>query len=402
MGRKNNYYLDRSRVIGHLDIDCFSVQVALKYFPQFKGKACATRYSNCLIDSVSYEAKGVTRGMTTAQAIKLYPGIKIFTKNKSPGLWAYGKASKDVFDLIQMVCGQNDVTIEKTSIDDLFLDLTQLCNHFIEDNYSYDSGFIRELEVVVEGGKQPFKIGSESNMCDSLLTPGVVFMSDLCYQIFNKTGLRCSAGISCNKLLAKISCKINKPNTITVMASKAGIARIFENYEIGCVTGFGGKFGQIVKNRLNISTLKELRGFRRQKLMRDFGREKGNNLWEIARGIDNNPVVYRPEFKTMSFSKKYSKGKNCNESTLFDDLVIVCKEMSQKLLKEFDKNKRNANGIKFEYFTKQGLNLNTTFKINGQHLDPNSICNKIIRNVFQYIINKQSIRGFRLTPLGLD
>jgi nucleotidyltransferase/DNA polymerase involved in DNA repair len=41
--KRNKYNLDTNRIIGHLEIDCFYVQVDQRDNPEFVGHPCATK-----------------------------------------------------------------------------------------------------------------------------------------------------------------------------------------------------------------------------------------------------------------------------------------------------------------------------------------------------------------------
>jgi DNA polymerase eta len=145
-------------------------------------------------------------------------------------------------------------------------------------------------------------------MAFSPLTHGAVLITDLCDEIFHETGYKSSAGISYNKLLAKIACGLNKPNRVTIIASKIGISRIFENIEIEDIPGLGAITGSRVRNTLNISTAKEILSFSRKKLIKEFGRSFDIFLRDVARGIDKSPVIHKIYSKSISSGRSFFRG----------------------------------------------------------------------------------------------
>ena len=79
MGRTAN------RVVCHVDLDCFYVQVERQDDPTLVGKACAVvqhnAWSGGAIIALSYEAKanGVKRNERGSDALKKCPGIALVT-----------------------------------------------------------------------------------------------------------------------------------------------------------------------------------------------------------------------------------------------------------------------------------------------------------------------------------
>ncbi|XP_054159717.1 uncharacterized protein LOC128957927 [Oppia nitens] len=393
-----SYHLNKDRVIAHLDIDCFSVQ--LQQWPKYKGLPCVV-LGKCESDvktekygiiSMSYEAKiiGITKGMSKDEAINLCPNLKICKKSENLSK----DKSNQLFDAIINFCKNKSVTIEKSSVDDLYIDLTELCTKFLRDNYDYDIDFFKSLDALVEGANRQYLFGCIPNTSDRRITKAVVFITDLCDEITRKTGLICSAGISYNKFLAKIACKLNKPNNITVLISKPGIARISQELPIESVEGFGRKLGQKIKAKLNVKTLKDLRNFRRRRLINQF--RGSENLWEKSRGIDNRPVLHKPSFNFIDYVIKYRTGMSPKGRKLRDDLVVGCQTFTNKLIKRMNKEREIAHTIRLESYDSQGRTDYTTILLMNQIYQSDDILNNI-RAKLKYCLNLCQIYGFRFS-----
>lgn len=251
--------------------------------------------------------------MRSNEAQSVCPEIIFFKtpqKYEKPYVRKYTEASEQIFDVILNFVDKtgNLITIEKASTDEVYLDITNMCKQAIEANDTYSNEFLSDLDVVVEGGKRKFLLSNRNGMAFSPLTHGAVLITDLCDEIFHETGYKSSAGISYNKLLAKIACGLNKPNRVTIIASKVGVARVFKNIEIEGIPGLGAITGPRVRNTLNISTAKEIRRFRRKKLIKELGRSVGVFLWDVARGIDKSPVIHKIYSKSISSSRSFFRG----------------------------------------------------------------------------------------------
>lgn len=198
--------------------------------------------SRGVVAACSYEARkfGVHSAMSCAQAAKLCPRA-VFTP---PRIGRYKEISSQVMAIF------HDYTdlVEPLSLDEAFLDLTD--NHFNEPAASLLAKRIRQ-------------------------------------QIFSITGLTASAGVSCNKFLAKVASDINKPDGITVIRpseapSFLATLPIRRFYGVGKVTE--GKM-----KRIGVRTGGDLLRFSQEELTFCFGKY-GEYFYNICRGIDPRPV----------------------------------------------------------------------------------------------------------------
>ena len=245
--------------------------------------------------------------MTCKEALKKCPQLIVVDKLKQLGRDKYKQASDQLFDAVKSFCDKS-MTIEKTSMDDFYIDLTDKCEQYIKDKFTFDRVFLQNLDIVVEGRARQYKFGQNSKLIRSYWSEAAVYVADLCDHIANKTGFICSAGISVNKALARIGSRLNKPKRITIIESNGGMARILDRIPIQWISGLGGRTGELVKSRLKVSTLGDLRRFRRRHLITAFdrsffeGQSLGAFLFDICRGIDDKPVLHKPDFSSLSVS----------------------------------------------------------------------------------------------------
>ncbi|MEE6527472.1 hypothetical protein FKM82_028869, partial [Ascaphus truei] len=64
------------------------------------------------------------------------------------------------------------------------------------------------------------------------LAVGATIVQEMRDAIEEETGFQCSAGISYNKVLAKLACGLNKPNRQTIVA-RGSVADMFNQLPIG-------------------------------------------------------------------------------------------------------------------------------------------------------------------------
>jgi DNA polymerase-4 len=107
-------------------------------------------------------------------------------------------------------------------------------------------------------------------------------------QIREELNLTASAGVAPNKFLAKIASDWRKPDGLFVIQPDE-VEAFLSPLPVGRVPGVG-KVTESRLEKLGIRTISDLRGLDLADLERAFGRY-GIRLYELARGIDDNPVV---------------------------------------------------------------------------------------------------------------
>jgi DNA polymerase IV len=237
--------MNSNRKIVHIDMDAFFASVEQRDNSRLQGKPVVVGGrpdSRGVVAACSYEARkfGIHSAMPCARAAKLCPRA-VFTP---PRMSRYKEISSQVMAIF------HDYTdlVEPLSLDEAFLDLTH--NHFHEPSASLLAQRIRK-------------------------------------QIFAMTGLTASAGVSCNKFLAKVASDINKPNGITVIRPSEAPS-FLATLPIGKFHGVG-KATEGKMERIGVKTGGDLLHFSREELVFHFGK-LGEFYYNICRGIDPRPV----------------------------------------------------------------------------------------------------------------
>lgn len=258
-----------SRKIIHIDMDAFFASVEQRDHPELRGQPVIVGgdpKGRGVVAACSYEARtfGVHSAMACARAQRLCPRA-VFVK---PRMERYQQVSRQVMALFY----QYTTLVEPLSVDEAFLDVT--CNHAGEPSATRIAQALRQT-------------------------------------IHEATGLTASAGVSCNKFLAKIASGHNKPNGITVIPPDQALAFI-GTLPVGKFYGVGGVTEKKMHN-LGIRTGGDLLRFSRQELVTFFGRS-GSFFYEIARGQDMRPVEPSRVRKSIG-----------TETTFAEDIVELSK-----------------------------------------------------------------------------
>ncbi len=226
-------------------MDAFFASVEQQDNPDLRGKPVIVGGrpdSRGVVAACSYEARkfGIHSAMPCAKAVRLCPQA-IFT---APRFGRYKEISSQIMEIFQ----EYTDLVEPLSLDEAFLDLTE--NLFGDPSASRLAEMIRK-------------------------------------QIFTTTGLTASAGVSCNKFLAKIASDLNKPNGITIILPSE-VLSFLTTLPIGKFYGVG-KATESKMARLGVKTGGDLRRFSMEELTFHFGKF-GEYFFNICRGIDSRPV----------------------------------------------------------------------------------------------------------------
>jgi DNA polymerase-4 len=118
-------------------------------------------------------------------------------------------------------------------------------------------------------------------------------------EIREETNLTASAGVAPNKFLAKIASDWKKPDGLFVIRPHQ-VERFLVTLPVRKIPGVG-KATEAVLQEMGIATVGDVHRFAQPELIARFGKW-GTRLWELARGIDESPVV--PSRKRKSWSSE--------------------------------------------------------------------------------------------------
>ena len=254
----------RPRKIIHIDMDAFYASVEQRDDPKLRGKAIAVGGGGPrgVVATASYEARvfGVKSAMPGARARRLCPDL-IFVK---PRFEVYRAVSIQVREIFARF---TDV-IQPLSLDEAYLDVTEN------------------------------KPG---------LASATAIAQEIRRMIREETGLTASAGVSYNKLIAKLASDQNKPDGICVVRPDEG-ARFMAEMPVRRIHGVGPVTARRMQ-ALGIETGADLLARDLSFLQQHFG-SAAPFYYRAARGEDDRPVHERQERKSVSV-----------EDTFFDDLI---------------------------------------------------------------------------------
>jgi len=210
-------------------------------------------------------------------------------------------------------------------------------------------------------------------------------------QIRSELRLTASAGVAPNKFLAKIASDWRKPDGLFVIQPK-DIGTFLPPLPVGRIPGVG-KVTEARLEKFGVRTVGDLLRFERAELEASFGRY-GQRLYELARGLDENPVV--PDRPTKSVSA---------EDTFPRDVPLAATEplirsLAEKTWNASRKETRTPRTVVLKLKTKE-------FKILTRSLTPPAppaSCEELIEIAVSLLsrVNLSATQLYRLVGVGLS
>lgn len=249
------------RKIIHIDMDAFFASVEQRDNPELRGKPVAVGGGGPrgVVAAASYESRkyGVRSAMPGRKARRLCPGL-IFVR---PRFDVYREVSQQVRAIFERFTG----IIQPLSLDEAYLDVTR--NKYGLSSATHIAQEIRRM-------------------------------------IHEETGLTASAGVSYNKLIAKLASDQNKPDGLCVVPPEQG-ADFIAKMPVSRIHGIGPVTARRMKE-MGIETGADLRARDMEFLHRHFGKA-AHFYYGAARGIDERPIDERRIRKSISVEDTFER-----------------------------------------------------------------------------------------------
>lgn len=294
------------RKIIHVDMDAFYASVAQLDDPELQGKAVAVGGNEVrgVVAAASYEARkfGVKSAMSGALAKKKCPHI-IFVK---PDFARYKALSTQ----IRAIFYEYTDLVEPLSLDEAYLDVTQN----------------------KKGNPSASVIAQEIRQC-----------------IFEKTGLRASAGISINKFIAKVASDINKPNGQKTI-NPEDVISFLEDLPVNKFYGVGKVTAAKMYN-LGLFKGSDIKQKSQEELNQLFGKS-GTHYYHIVRGIHTSEVKPNRIQKSLGAERTFNANIS-SEIYMLERLENIAEELENRMKKSNTHGKTITLKIKYSDFTQQ-------------------------------------------------
>jgi len=141
--------------------------------------------------------------------------------------------------------------------------------------------------------------------CHERLKVGSVIAAEVREAILHETGLTCCAGISHNKLLAKLVGGWKKPNMQTTLLPKDAES-LLSGLQARNIPGIGHSMAKKLRT-INVVSVTDLLSCPIQVLEREFGNLQASLMTNLCHGIDDSKVTPSGEFKSISDEDSFKK-----------------------------------------------------------------------------------------------
>ena len=278
------------RKIIHVDMDCFYAAVECRDDPSVAGKPVGVGGAGgrSVLTTCNYEARkfGCRSAMPVFKAKKLCPHLII----KPVRFSAYRAESVT----IRAIFKTYTELIEPLSLDEAYLDVSH------REEYAWS--IAKEIRK----------------------------------KIWDETKLTASAGISCNKMLAKIASDMKKPNGQFAVLPEE-VDGFMNDLPVQKIFGVGPKSTARL-HALGFETCGQLRAVPLGELLRHFGPTWGTEMYNLCRGKDDRPVEAARLRKSMSNETTFSEDLESLQDCL-DELPELVDELKADLEKGSNKDK---------------------------------------------------------------
>ena len=259
------------RKILHIDMDAFFASVEQLDSPALQGRPVIVGGDPAgrgVVAACSYEARafGIHSAMSCAKAYRLCPQAEFVRPRKG----RYSEVSQQIMAIFRQYAD----LIEPLSLDEAFLDVSENIRGI--PSATWTAHAIRQ-------------------------------------DIYAQTGLTASAGVSCNKFLAKVASDLDKPNGLTVITPEQAVPFI---RRLPVRKFFG--VGRVTEKRMLAMGIRrgtDLVRYSRSELVEVFGKS-GNFFYEIVRGIDCRPVQPRRGRKSVGSEVTFKEDLQCRAQML--------------------------------------------------------------------------------------
>lgn len=289
---------DTSRKIIHIDMDAFFASVeerddpTLAQYPLVIARHPSDTGGRGVVTTANYLARqyGIHSAMSAQKAFELCPQA-IF----KPG---DHQKYREVSQQIRAIFHRYTDIIEPVSIDEAYLDVT-----------------------------------TNKIDCPSAIKIARMIQRD----IWQETHLTCSAGVSYNKFLAKLSSDYHKPRGMTVVMPEDAV-NFLKQLPIEKFHGIGKKTVPRM-HEMGILTGAELYEMSEMALIRAFGK-MGYSLYRKVRGIHDSPVSVTRERKSVG--KEHTYG---NPLTTEEQVVSQLRSIAEEVAESLKRNQKHGKTV---------------------------------------------------------
>lgn len=270
--------------------------------------------------------------------------VQVPTKHGKADLTIYRNAGSRVLEILSRA----DVTVERASIDECYLDLTDEAARRLAD-FGGAPTMPSQPEKVhvygIDGQDVPAKVWFSRDILEwgpgeAFLAAGAALVAEMRAVVDVELGYTCSAGIAHTRLLAKLCSGLHKPAQQTVLPA-CSVEAMLAPLPLSKLRGLGGAFGIRVATEMGVGSVGEVVALPISRLQTAFGEKDGLWLYNLVRGVDGAEVEERKLPKSVSCGKTF-RGQNALKDleSVHKWLGELAQELEERLTADKEENAR--------------------------------------------------------------
>ncbi len=328
-------------------MDAFYASVEQRDHPEWRGRPVVVGGSpeeRGVVAAASYEARRfkIRSAMPMSQALRLCPeAIRV-----PPNFSAYKAASDVIHGIFQEITPR----VEPVSLDEAYLDVSEKVSDF------------QEAEITGRRIKENIKL---------------------------QTQLNASVGIGPNKFIAKIASDYDKPDGFFVIRPEQ-VLDFLTPLPARLIPGVGPKTEERLR-QLGIETIGQLRAKALLAVQDAVGQKYGERLHELARGIDDSPVVSEWIRKSLSQERTFAHDL-WDKEAMKEILGELAREVAEGLTREGLQGRTVGIKVRFHDFR---------IATRALTLDHQTREEEEIRSIAVHLLDRLDLQNRRVRLLGV-
>ncbi|CAL8322703.1 unnamed protein product [Merluccius merluccius] len=310
----------------HVDMDCFFVSVGLRGRPDLKGKPVAVTSNrgpgraalrpgaNPQMEQRYYQRKC----SATEPGEHLIPdtlSFHLLISCPSGNADLNKRVEKDtsVLSMAEIASCSYEARAAGVRNGMFFGKAKQMCPAL--QSVPYDFEAYKEVALTMYETLASYTHDIEALSCDEVLIDATALLSELGIspedlaraireEIKQKTGCSASVGMGSNILLARLATRKAKPDGQYMLRSEE-VDDFIRELSVTSLPGVGPVMGRKLSG-MGVKTCGDLQHASQSQLEKTFGPRTGQTLFRFCRGLDDRPVRYEKERKSVSAEMNYN------------------------------------------------------------------------------------------------
>ncbi|XP_008294605.1 DNA repair protein REV1 [Stegastes partitus] len=305
----------------HVDMDCFFVSVGIRHRPELKGKPVAVTSNRGQARvpvrpgaNPQVELQYYQRKYTNPQPESTDDDLHRTPSQESPESHANG-VHQDAASLSMAEIASCSYEARQAGVRNgmFFGKAKQLCPTLQSVPYDFDA--YKEVALNMYEILASYTHDIEALSCDEVLIDGSTLLAEVGVNpdvlakairadIHEKTGCCASVGMGSNILLARLATRKAKPNGQYFLKSEE-VDDFIRDLPVTSLPGVGPVMGRKLA-AMGVRSCGDLQQVSLSQLQKKFGPRTGQTLFRFCRGLDDRPVRYEKERKSVSAEMNYN------------------------------------------------------------------------------------------------